>query len=221
MTNEATNETTRFDLPLALLKIGAVRLSPDAPFTWASGRRAPVYCDNRQLLGFPDARAEIAGALADAVRGRGADALVPCGAAPDLIAGTSTAGIPWAAWVAERLGLPLVYVRPEPKKHGMARQVEGPLSHGRSVVLIEDLISTGGSCLKCVEARRREGARVLEVLALVSYGLPEARAAFADAGVEWRTLASFADLVDRAASSGLVTKEGAETLERWGAENRD
>jgi orotate phosphoribosyltransferase len=209
MTNEVTNETARFDLPLALLKIGAVRLSPDAPFTWASGRRAPVYCDNRQLLGFPDARAEIAGALADAIRGRGAD----------LIAGTSTAGIPWAAWVAERLGLPLAYVRPEPKKHGMARQVEGPLARGHSVVLIEDLISTGGSCLRCVEALRLEGAKVLEVLALFSYGLPEARAAFASAGVEWRTLASFADLVASAASSGLVTKEGAETLERWGAEN--
>jgi orotate phosphoribosyltransferase len=206
-----TNERAKFDLPLALLKIGAVRLSPDAPFTWASGRKAPVYCDNRQLLGFPDIRAEIAGALADAAKGRGG--------APDMVAGTSTAGIPWATMVADRLGLPLAYVRPEPKKHGMARQVEGPLARGRSVVLIEDLISTGGSCLKCVDALRTEGAKVLEVLALFSYELPEARAAFAEKGVEWRTLTSLTELAGRAAESGLVTAEGADALERWRQDN--
>jgi orotate phosphoribosyltransferase len=206
------NEPARFDLPLALLRAGAVRLSPDAPFTWASGIRSPIYCDNRQLLGFPDARAEVAGALAEAAMGaeRG----------PSLIAGTSTAGIPWAAMVADRLGLPMAYVRPEPKRHGMGRQVEGPPADGASVVLIEDLISTGGSSLKCAEALRREGAEALEVIALFSYDLPEAEAAFAEMGVKWRALAGFAELVGRAEETGLVTREGAAALEKWRTSGR-
>jgi len=203
-----TKEATQFDLPLALLKVGAVRLSPDAPFTWTSGTRAPIYCDNRQLLGFPDVRAEVAVALAEAVGG---------GSAPSLIAGTSTAGIPWAAMVADRLNLPLAYVRPEPKKHGMGRQVEGPLANGHSVVLVEDLISTGGSSLKCVEALRLEGAEVLEVLALFSYGLPKAAKAFAEMGVKCRSLATFTELIERAAGSGYVSTEGLKALREWQA----
>ena len=207
--NDMANNPTNFSLPLALLKVGAVRFSPDAPFTWASGMVAPVYCDNRQLLGFPDIRGEIAEALVRAVEGGER--------APDIIAGTSTAGIPWATMVADRMDLPLVYVRPEPKKHGMARQVEGPLSHGHSVLLIEDLISTGGSGLKCVEALRHEGAEVLEVLALFSYGLGQANKAFDEAKVACRTLTSFDELTDKAAESGLVSKDGVEALRRWQA----
>jgi len=196
-----------FDLPLALLEAGAVRFSPDAPFTWASGLKSPVYCDNRQLLGFPAVRTAVADALCASVKENNKRAT--------LIAGTSTAGIPWASMVADRLGLPLAYVRPEPKKHGMGRQVEGPMTEKHSVVLIEDLISTGGSSLKCVEALRDEGAEVLEVLALFSYGLSKAETAFLSKNVNWRVLAVFSDLVKRAVENGAITRSGQDSLAVW------
>ena len=193
------------ELAAGLLEKGAVRLSPGAPFTWSSGMKAPIYCDNRQLLGDPG------------LRGRVADALAAEAAAlqPTLIAGTSTAGIPWGALVADRLKLPFAYVRPEPKKHGMGRQVEGPSAKGQSVVLLEDLISTGGSSLKCVEALQAEGARVGAVLALFSYGLPAALDAFNAAGVKLRTLATFEALVLEARRRDLVDAGGAESLKAW------
>ena len=198
---------TKFDLPSALIEARAVLLSPETPFVWASGLKAPIYCDNRQLLGFPPVRAAIAEALVAFVREGKKQ--------PTLIAGTSTAGIPWASMVADRLGLPLAYVRPEPKKHGMGRQVEGPAVDGHRVVLIEDLISTGGSSLKCVEALRDEGADVLEVLALFSYGLAKAEAAFASKAVPWRTLAAFPDLVKKAVEIGVITASSQESLADW------
>lgn len=196
------------DLATALLDAGAVRLSPAEPFTWASGMKAPIYCDNRQLLGFPEARAGIADALAAQAKAAG----------PTLIAGTSTAGIPWAALVAERLGLPLAYVRPEPKKHGMGRQVEGPHTKGHRVVLIEDLLSTGGSSLKCVQGLREESAEVREVLALFSYGLPKAEAAFREASVPFRVLTTFPALAERALAKGLVDAAGRDSLLAWQAD---
>ena len=193
------------DLAGGLLDKGAVKLSPAAPFTWSSGMKAPIYCDNRQLLG-------------DAVlRGRIADDLAAETARfkPSLVAGTSTAGIPWGALVADRLDLPFAYVRPEAKKHGMGRQVEGPSAQGRTVVLIEDLISTGGSSLKCVEALKAEGAEVRAVLALFSYGLPAARAAFDAASVPLHTLATFEALLLEARHRDLVDVAGAESLKAW------
>ena len=196
-----------FDLPTALLKAGAVRLSLDPPFTWASGLKSPIYCDNRQLLGFPPVREEIANALAASIKASAVQ--------PTLIAGTSTAGIPWATMAADRLGLPLVYVRPEPKAHGMGRQVEGPLAEKHRVILIEDLISTGGSSLKCVEALRSEGAETIEILALFTYGLAKAENAFADNNVPWRTLATFSSLIKKACKTGAITQTGHESLVEW------
>jgi len=196
------------DLAAGLLDAGAVRLSPRSPFTWASGLRSPIYCDNRQLLGFPDLRGQIRKALAEAA------AL----ANPTLIAGTSTAGIAWAALVADELGLPMAYVRPEPKKHGMGRQVEGPHTDGHRVVLIEDLISTGGSSIKCVEALRHEDAQVAEVLALFSYDLPQAEAAFREAGVELKVLATFPELAARAQDKGILDARDMESLREWRAD---
>lgn len=196
------------DLAAGLLDAGAVRLSPKSPFTWASGLKAPIYCDNRQLLGFPELRTAIKRALAE----------LTAQAKPTLIAGTSTAGIPWAALVADELGLPMAYVRPEPKKHGMARQVEGPHADGHRIVLIEDLISTGGSSIKCVEALRREDAEVLEVLALFSYGLPQADAAFAAAAVPLKVLATFQELAVRAQAKGILDGHDAESLSEWRAD---
>lgn len=196
---------TPFDLAAALLDAGAVRLSPREPFTWASGMKAPIYCDNRQLLGAPELRSGIVEALAQ----RASEAR------PTLIAGTSTAGIPWAALVADRLKLPMSYVRPEPKKHGMGRQVEGPNTQGHRVVLLEDLISTGGSSLKCVEGLRLEGAVVLEILALFSYGLPVAEAAFASANVPLRVLATFDALAQRAEAKGILAGDDRASLAEW------
>lgn len=196
---------TQLDLASGLLDAGAVRLSPRSPFTWASGLKAPIYCDNRQLLGFPELRSAIKETLAE----RAAELR------PTLIAGTSTAGIPWAALVADLLGLPMAYVRPEPKKHGMGRQVEGPHTDGHRVVLLEDLISTGGSSIKCVEALRHEDAQVLEVLALFSYGLPQAEQAFQAAGVSLRVLATFEDLARRARARNILDAPDQESLAEW------
>lgn len=193
------------DLAAGLLDAGAVRLSPRSPFTWASGLRAPIYCDNRQLLGWPELRGQIKTALAQAAK--------ECD--PTLVAGTSTAGIPWAALVADELGLPMAYVRPEPKKHGMGRQVEGPHTDGHRVVLIEDLISTGGSSIRCVEALRHEDATVLQVLALFSYALPQAERAFQEAQVPLRVLATFPDLAERARTKGILDSRDVASLAEW------
>ena len=196
------------DLASGLLDAGAVRLSPREPFTWASGLKAPIYCDNRQLLGFPDLRGAIKAALARRTASYG----------PTLVAGTSTAGIPWAALVADQLGLPMAYVRPEPKDHGMGRQVEGPSGQGHRVVLIEDLVSTGGSSIKCVQALRQEGAEVLAVLGLFSYGLPRAEAAFGAAGVALEVLATFDDLTARAEARGTLGPGDRASLAEWRAD---
>jgi orotate phosphoribosyltransferase len=178
------------------------------PFTWASGLKSPIYCDNRQLMGFPAVRDQIVEALV--ARSSALD--------PSLIAGAATAGVPWAAMVADRLKLPLAYVRPTPKNHGMGRQVEGPLARGHRVVLIEDLISTGMSSLNCAEALRAEGADVSVVLALFSYGLPQAEAAFAAAGIALAVLSSFAVLSAVAKARGILDPAGSDALGAWRAD---
>ena len=196
------------DLAGCLLDVGAVKLQPMDPFTWASGLRSPIYCDNRQLMGYPPVRDQIV------------EALVARSAAlaPTLIAGAATAGVPWAAMVADRLKLPLAYVRPTPKNHGMGRQVEGPLAKGHCAVLIEDLISTGMSSLRCAEALRAEGAEVPAVLALFSYGLPQAEAAFAAARIDIAVLSSFEVLSVEAESRGIVDIAGSAALKDWRAD---
>lgn len=193
------------DLAGCLLQVGAVRLQPLEPFTWASGLKSPIYCDNRQLLGYPEVRDQIVEALV-----AGSAAL-----RPSLIAGAATAGVPWAAMVADRLKLPMVYVRPTPKNHGMGRQVEGPLARGHRAVLIEDLISTGMSSLKCAEALRAEGAEVPSVLALFSYGLPQAGQAFTEAGIGLEVLSSFEVLSKEAEARGILDAAGSEALAAW------
>jgi orotate phosphoribosyltransferase len=196
------------DLAGCLLEVGAVRLQPLDPFTWASGLKSPIYCDNRQLLGVVAVRDGIVQALAAQ-----AAALQPT-----LITGAATAGVPWAAMVADRLQLPMAYVRPTPKNHGMGRQVEGPLAKGQRAVLIEDLISTGMSSLRCAEALRAEGAAVLAVLALFSYGLPQAEAAFAAAGIDLAVLSSFEVLAKEAEARGILEAAGAAALKDWRAD---
>lgn len=196
------------DLAGCLLDAGAVRLQPLDPFTWASGLKSPIYCDNRQLLGLPPMRTRIVEELARRAATWN----------PTLIAGAATAGVPWAAMVADRMGLPMAYVRPTPKNHGMGRQVEGPHAEGFRVVLIEDLISTGGSSLKCAEALRVEGADVPAVLALFSYGLPAAEAAFTAAGISLEILSSFEVLSGIARERGGVDDAGSAALKAWRAD---
>jgi orotate phosphoribosyltransferase len=175
------------------------------PFTWASGLKSPIYCDNRQLLGVTAVRDQIVVALA----------AHSAALNPTLIAGAATAGVPWAAMVADRLKLPMAYVRPTPKNHGMGRQVEGPLAQGHRVVLIEDLISTGMSSLKCAEALKAEGAEVPAVLALFSYGLPQAEAAFASTGIALGVLSSFEVLATEAGARGNLDAAGLAALKAW------
>ncbi len=190
-----------------LLAIDAVTLAPDRPFTWASGRKAPIYCDNRLTLAHPAVRRRIRDGFVALLQ---AHALTP-----DVIAGTATAGIPHAAWLAERLDLPMVYVRSQPKAHGRRNQIEGRLEPGQRVVLIEDLISTGGSSLEAVAALREAGAEVLAVLGIFTYGFPAAAAAFEAAGVPLYTLTSYPTLVEVAAEAGTFDAAALAALRSW------
>ena len=194
----------------ALLDIDAVSLRPHDPFTWSSGLRAPLYCDNRRTLAHPSIRRSIADGFAAVVRRHEW--------MPLTVAGTATAGIPHAAWLAERLDAPMAYVRSEAKEHGQGRRIEGArLESGDDVVVVEDLISTGGSALDAVSALRDAGATVRAVLALFSYGLDAADAAFQDAEVACCVLTTFPVLLSVARQHGL-SDEARDLLEEWRAD---
>lgn len=199
--------STRRRLAQDLIDIGAVSLAPDQPFTWASGLLSPVYCDNRMTLGHPSVRRRIRDAFVETIREHALK--------PDVLAGTATAGIPHAAWLAEALGLPMTYVRSKPKEHGKGSQIEGPLDAGQHVVVIEDLVSTGGSSIGAVEALQSAGAAVEAVLAIFSYGLEAADDAFAAAGVPLYTLTDFTQLMSVAKAGGRLDEEGAASIAEW------
>ncbi len=190
-----------------LLEIEAVKLSPADYFTWASGWHSPVYCDNRLTLSYPHIRTFLAGSMAKIIENRDIR--------PDVIAGVATGAIAIGMLVAQQMGLPFVYVRPEPKKHGRRNQIEGHLPEGSRVVVIEDLISTGGSSLCAVEALREAGADVLYMTAIMTYGFDIARENFERAGVKLTTLCEYGVLVEKAAESGYVRPEELELLARW------
>lgn len=178
------------DYAVLLVSIGAVELRTDPAkwFTWSSGARAPIYCDNRIVISYPAVRKQIAAGLADSIRNAWPDV--------EVIAGTSTAGIPHAAWVAELLGLPMVYVRGAAKEHGKGKRVEGKPLAGERVVLIEDLVSFGGSSLGAVEALEEEGGKVIGVQAIFTYGFPKAAERFAAAGKRVLALTGFDALLE-------------------------
>lgn len=190
-----------------LIDIGAVSFAPDKPFTWSSSLLSPVYCDNRMTLGHPHVRRRIRDAFIEAME---RNALKP-----DVLAGTATAGIPHAAWLAEALELPMVYVRSKPKAHGKGTQIEGPLQADQRVVVIEDLVSTGGSSISAVEALRAADAKVLAVLCIFSYGLEEAGEAFAGVGVPLHTLTDFHQLLQVARRDRVLSEAGAASVEAW------
>ena len=190
-----------------LLDIKAIKLQPQKPFTWASGWKSPIYCDNRKALSYPDARSYIKQEFAELARKDFADA--------DVVAGVATGAIAQGALVADLLGKPFVYVRSAPKDHGLANLIEGDLKAGQKVLVIEDLISTGGSSLKAVGALREAGAEVLGMLAIFTYGFETARNAFAEAGVRLTTLSNYDDLIAEAVARGYVSQEDIAALRQW------
>lgn len=189
-----------------LLQINAIKLSPHKPFTWASGIQSPIYCDNRTALSFPEVRRFIIKGFAQA-----SAIFQPF----NVVAGVATAGIPHGALLAEELGLPFVYVRSKAKSHGRQNQIEGVLPEGARVLVIEDLISTGGSALKAVEALREANADVVGVMAIFSYGFDKARTAFEAAGTSFATLSTYDALLKAAAEAEYIAPEEMDTLEAW------
>ncbi|WP_285848208.1 orotate phosphoribosyltransferase [Paenibacillus sp. MER TA 81-3] len=201
--------TTNMERTIAshLLNIQAVALRPQDPFTWTSGIKSPIYCDNRLTMSYPDIRAAIAEGFAALVKEYAPDA--------EIIAGTATAGIPHAAWVADKLGLPMAYIRDKAKGHGKQNQIEGIIRPGQKVVVIEDLISTGGSSLKAALAVREAGAEPLAVFAIFSYQLDKAVSAFAEAGILLRTLSNYSALIDTALELGVIQASDLDILKAW------
>ncbi|KAA9184399.1 orotate phosphoribosyltransferase [Enterococcus durans] len=190
-----------------LLEIEAVFLSPSEPFTWASGIKSPIYCDNRITMSYPKVRKEIAQGLADKIKEAYPDV--------EVIAGTATAGIPHAAWVAEILDLPMVYIRSKAKDHGKGNQIEGRIFEGQKMVVIEDLISTGGSVLEATEAAKHEGANVLGVAAIFTYELPKGKANFTNAEMPLLTLTNYSVLIEAALEEKYIDETELNLLKEW------
>ena len=190
-----------------LLAIEAVALRPNNYFTWTSGIKSPIYCDNRITMSYPSIRREIAAGMVEVIKEK-----YP---AVEVVAGTATAGIPHAAWVSELLDLPMIYVRDSAKKHGKTNQIEGRVLEGQKVVIIEDLISTGLSSLKVAKALREAGAEVLGVVAIFSYELKKAHEAFYQAEVEYTSLTNYPILVEEAVASDFIHQDDVEKLLEW------
>lgn len=186
-----------------LLQTGSVRLSPNEPFTWASGWKSPIYCDNRRLLSFPYVRDYIKSELCSVIFTKYPDA--------ELIAGVATAGIAWGAMIADQLKLPFIYVRPKPKEHGMGNQIEGRFEKGQRTVVVEDLISTGKSSLQVVEVLRKEELEVMGLVSIFSYGFDEAINNFSNAGISFDSLTDYQTLINLGLEKGNI-ETGAESL---------
>ncbi len=190
-----------------LLQIKAIKLQPEQPFTWASGWKSPIYCDNRIILSFPHVRNFVRNSLVTAIREKYGT--------PDVIAGVATGAIAMGILVAQEMNLPFVYVRPEAKSHGRKNQIEGSLEEGQKVVVIEDLVSTGGSSLKAVEALREAGAEVIGMAAVFTYGFPISDENFNNANCELLTLSDYHHLLDEVSAQGYIDDETLSTLQGW------
>lgn len=190
-----------------LLQIKAIKLSPSEPFTWASGWKSPIYCDNRVTLSFPAVRVFLKEEIAKIVEAQYGK--------PDVIAGVATGAIAVGVLVAQELGVPFVYVRPEPKKHGRKNQIEGYLESGQNVVVIEDLISTGKSSLNAVKALKEEGAVVKGMVAIFSYEFDIASENFENDNVNLTTLSNYTHLLEQAVDSKYITEDELTTLQEW------
>ena len=199
------NDKTR--IAEILLDLKAVSPSPMNPFTWASGMRSPIYCDNRLIISNVKARRAVIAAF---VR-----LLENLEVAPEVVAGTATAGIPHAAWLAESLSLPMIYVRSSEKKHGKQNRIEGKLNQGAKVIVIEDLISTGGSSVSAARGIQEAGGEVLGVVAIFQYGMDRARNTFGEAGIAYDTLTDLATLLDVAVEKGYLTGAEKVLMAEW------
>lgn len=190
-----------------LLNIKAIKLQPNNPFTWASGWKSPFYCDNRKTLSYPDLRDFVKLELTHIILEQFDDV--------EAVAGVATGAIPQGALVADELHLPFVYVRSKPKDHGLENLIEGELKPGAKVVVVEDLISTGGSSLKAVDALRKAGSNVIGMVASFTYGFDVARKAFEDANVRLETLTDYEHVVEQALETGYITKDDVNLLHEW------
>lgn len=199
-----TNEKTVAE---KLLQINAIKLKPEEPFTWASGWKSPIYCDNRKALSFPVVRDFIKSELCSVVFEKFPDA--------DVLAGVATAGIAWGAMIADQLKLPYIYVRPKPKEHGLGNQIEGYYEKGQKVVVVEDLISTGKSSLQVVDVLRKEGLQVDGMVSIFNYNFPVADAAFKNAALPFYSITNYNSLIDLAIEKGIVSPAQENTLLNW------
>ena len=186
-----------------LLQTGAVKLSPNEPYTWASGWKSPIYCDNRKLLSFPYIREYIKSEMCNIIFEKYPYA--------DLIAGVATAGIAWGAMAADQLKLPFIYVRPKPIEHGLGNQIEGAFQQGQKTVVVEDLISTGKSSLQVVDVLRKAGLEIMGMVSIFSYGFDQADRNFAASGVQYQSLTDYSTLINIGLEKGKI-ESGAETL---------
>lgn len=190
-----------------LLQVNAVKLNPQEPFTWASGWKSPIYCDNRKVLGYPYVRDFIKSELCNVIFQEFPDA--------ECLAGVATAGIPWGAMAADQLKLPYIYVRPKPKEHGLGNQIEGHFERGQRVLVIEDLISTGKSSLQVVDVVRAAGMQVEGMVSLFNYGFQQAVDAFAQKDVKFISLTNYEQLVKLAVEKGWINAAMENTLLKW------
>jgi orotate phosphoribosyltransferase len=190
-----------------LLQTGAVLLRPEEPFTWASGWKSPIYCDNRKLLSFPYVRDYIKSEMCNVIFEQYPDA--------DLVAGVATAGIAWGAMVADQLKLPFMYVRPKPKEHGLGNQIEGAYQQGQKTVVVEDLVSTGKSSLQVVEVLQKAGLEVVGMVSIFSYGFNEATSNFQKAGISFQSLTDYATLINIGLEKGKIQSGSEPLLLQW------
>lgn len=190
-----------------LLKVSAIKLQPEMPFTWASGWNSPIYTDNRRTLSYPSVRTFIKTEISRIIMENFPQ--------PDVIAGVATGAIAQGALVADNLGLPYIYVRSTPKDHGLENLIEGNLQHGQKVLIIEDLVSTGQSSLKAAEAIKMAGGDVVGMVAMFTYGFPIAAQRFKEAGIKLVTLSNYDALLDVALSTGFIDKNDVATLQNW------
>lgn len=190
-----------------LLQVAAVKLSPEKPFTWASGWKSPIYCDNRRVLSFPFVR--------DFIKSELCNVIFEHFPAAEVLAGVATAGIPWGAMAADQLKLPYIYVRPKPKEHGLGNQIEGYYTPAQKVLVIEDLISTGKSSLQVVDVLRNAGMEVVGMVSIFTYGFAVADKAFKDANVFYRSLTDYTQLIKLAVEKGQVSPETEQLLLEW------
>jgi orotate phosphoribosyltransferase len=190
-----------------LLQVGAVKLRPEEPFTWASGWKSPIYCDNRKVLSFPYTR--------DFIKSEMCNVIFEGFPAANLLAGVATAGIPWGAMAADQLKMPYIYVRPKPKEHGLGNQIEGSFEPGQKVLVIEDLISTGKSSLEVVKVLRDAGLEVIGMVSIFTYGFKQATQAFELASVPYKSLTNYSTLINMAVEKGTVSSETEALLLQW------